>query len=332
MPQAVTVYRWDDPGAPQIGSANLWAGFLNILKKCLVEGYGAKAAAGWTVEYEDGPGNKCVFRNDPVEGSGGYVQFQRQDNFLIWCKSATSMTGIDSFVNDGYMNAIQFTGTQMNNCKWIIQATTAGFYFSAFPAAVSIYDNNNIGFTFFVGDFISSIKNDPSTFIICATGGRSKTTGVTAQGLGQQSMPVCWANLNNAYLTSINATALFMLIPLKGDGSPSSLEYQLYQPINSGNTARREGPYLGPAPMIRLLILLASIAEQIDPNEPNIRGFLPGIICTPVPYYYLSDYPQLQPLNGSEHFGISDYRGTTTINGGVRRWINCEQWEDLNRD
>lgn len=127
MPQAVTVYRWDDPGAPQIGSGNLWPGILNILKKCLVEGYGTKTAAGWTVEYEDVPGNKCVFRNDPIQGSGGYVQFQRQADQIVYLKSALHMTAIDNYVNDGYFSSINMS-TAFNNGKWLLFATPTAFY------------------------------------------------------------------------------------------------------------------------------------------------------------------------------------------------------------
>lgn len=48
---APTVYYYDDPGAPVISSAQ--DGFYQILRACLVDGYGSKPAAGWSVVYDD---------------------------------------------------------------------------------------------------------------------------------------------------------------------------------------------------------------------------------------------------------------------------------------
>ena len=48
MASPVTIYRWDDVGAPQIVDGKP-SEYMNMLKKCLVEGYGSKASLGWTV-------------------------------------------------------------------------------------------------------------------------------------------------------------------------------------------------------------------------------------------------------------------------------------------
>lgn len=48
-----TFYSWDDPGAPAwISNAN-GMGLYEVLKACLVNGYGAKSGAGWSVVYDD---------------------------------------------------------------------------------------------------------------------------------------------------------------------------------------------------------------------------------------------------------------------------------------
>ena len=47
---APTVYRSDDPGAPVWNNQN---GFVDVLKACLVNGYPGRAAAGWSVLYDD---------------------------------------------------------------------------------------------------------------------------------------------------------------------------------------------------------------------------------------------------------------------------------------
>ena len=48
---APTVYSWDDPSAPVFRSGP--NGLYDILKGCLVDGYSGKAAAGWSVVYDD---------------------------------------------------------------------------------------------------------------------------------------------------------------------------------------------------------------------------------------------------------------------------------------
>lgn len=53
---AVTVYRSTDTGAPTfpaLGAQNQPGFFMDLLKACLVDGYGSKPAAGWSVDYED---------------------------------------------------------------------------------------------------------------------------------------------------------------------------------------------------------------------------------------------------------------------------------------
>lgn len=50
---APTVYSWDDPGAPAWPANANGLGFYEVIKACLVDGYGSKAAAGWGVVYDD---------------------------------------------------------------------------------------------------------------------------------------------------------------------------------------------------------------------------------------------------------------------------------------
>ena len=48
---APIVYRWDDPGAPVFTAGP--HGMRDVLLGCLVNGYGDRAAAGWSVVYDD---------------------------------------------------------------------------------------------------------------------------------------------------------------------------------------------------------------------------------------------------------------------------------------
>lgn len=79
MARTPTVYRWDDPGAPDLSALHSSNNerdlmyFHTVLKACLVTGYGAKAAAGWTMPHEEttvaGDGNRFVLTNAAGSGS-----------------------------------------------------------------------------------------------------------------------------------------------------------------------------------------------------------------------------------------------------------------------
>lgn len=64
---APTVYYWDDPGAPAWDSGV--DGLYKVLKGCLVDGYGNKAAAGWATVFDTWSTDKSAqFTN--AAGSG----------------------------------------------------------------------------------------------------------------------------------------------------------------------------------------------------------------------------------------------------------------------
>lgn len=99
---AVQVYYSNDVGAPTLsGTAGALA---TILKACLVDGYGSKPGAGWTVALDDYAANKSyIFRNDPINGTGRY--FVLRDDGNIYVNGAQSspnialIHGCESYIN-----------------------------------------------------------------------------------------------------------------------------------------------------------------------------------------------------------------------------------------
>lgn len=93
------IYRSNDAGAPvlngQLGS------LITVLTKCLVDGYGSKAAAGWTLALSGT--NKAIFQNSPTLGTGTYYRIQ--DNGLTKVSYSTvqgniaSLCGMTSYTN-----------------------------------------------------------------------------------------------------------------------------------------------------------------------------------------------------------------------------------------
>lgn len=344
MPQAVTVYRWDDPGAPQIGSGDLWPGILNILKKCLVEGYGTKTAVGWTVEYEDVPGAKCVFRNDPVEGSGGYVQFQKQNDSVIWLKCATLMLGIDEYVNPSYMysfNLLSTTTTNFNNCFWLLIATKYGFYlyFSQNNGNGAFYGNGATAHAaYYIGDYITAIKNHPGSFIIVAptdssfsSASSSTISQVTHRSLCSRvrTTSSIIAALSSAYLTQSAIITQF-----DGDGVLAENILNLCN-VGESNLSQITGAPKGPISFNEILITLATNAVTENPNKPNVFGRLPGAYGLPGAFYYNDSFPKLIEFDGSEYFLVHNNAASTSnssAHGGGKILINCNYWGELNRD
>jgi hypothetical protein len=73
MTQA-TIYRDSDGSAPQLTGET--GKLTDLLKACLVDGYGSKSAAGWTREYYDDTTKTAVFK----PGAGPAHYWQVQDN------------------------------------------------------------------------------------------------------------------------------------------------------------------------------------------------------------------------------------------------------------
>jgi len=65
--------RYDQVGAPKLW-ANAYGSLVDLLQAVLVDGYGAYPGLGWTKEYESPDTNTIVFRNNPLTGTGAYLQ------------------------------------------------------------------------------------------------------------------------------------------------------------------------------------------------------------------------------------------------------------------
>ena len=75
---APTVYYYDDPGAPVISNGQ--DGFYQILRACLIDGYGSKPAAGWSVVHDDwAASGHASFTNAAGSGVLGLVRATTTD-------------------------------------------------------------------------------------------------------------------------------------------------------------------------------------------------------------------------------------------------------------
>ena len=92
------LYSWDDVGAPSHSGSSVGQ-ILTIIRACLVDGYGTRTPAGWSMPFSDLPNNRAVFLGQ--SGTGDYFR-------------------IDDNVNHEYSNVVGFatmsdidTGTEI---------------------------------------------------------------------------------------------------------------------------------------------------------------------------------------------------------------------------
>lgn len=85
---AVTIYRSTDAGAPALPANvayNSAKFYMDVIKACLVTGYGSKAGAGWTIDYEDTTAGKHRLA---VSNGNGIAEFITWGSYsvamLVW--------------------------------------------------------------------------------------------------------------------------------------------------------------------------------------------------------------------------------------------------------
>jgi hypothetical protein len=208
MARTPTVYRWDDPGAPDLNAIMPTSADKNkllihtILKACLVDGYGTKSAAGWTMPLEEIVSDSCrfVLTNAANTGSllyeggsfsGGATNMSA--NTLWACSSVSNM---DSPVNAWsfgckYSNRGAATGTVFHktgvyfaqNCdNWVVVANENSVVLAIGTSAVDFNLGSaagpgvsTSGFVVFgaMADLLSPIQGD---FYIAGGGSGSYTS------------------------------------------------------------------------------------------------------------------------------------------------------------
>lgn len=310
----VTVYRWDDAGAPQIANG-LPSEIINVLKKCLVEGYGSKAGLGWTKPFEDAATFKVVFRNSTTDGSGGFVQFwapngtDTQSTGLRF-KAAQSMSALDTWVNAQLQ---QQMGNHTSADYWVLIGTSTGFWFMTHNSLTSPYSSSIEKFSIFIGDIDAVAANDPGRFVNIMSG--------SAGDLTSSSWP-------NAFDYGMNPGSTIARI-YDTDGSANSVIYNMDIRYSAG-ASNLSGVPTSDRVFIKLMLYSNTPlgnADRLGVNagrsvvQPFYRGTIPGLLNTPQGGYLGQAWPVVETINGQQHMLMPGY------NFG-RNWINLETWYD----
>jgi len=321
MAQAVSVYRWDDAGAPQItdGKPNE---YLDVIKKCLVEGYGDKQPLGWVILDEALPEESpflAIKNNESVGGSGGAMMFSASNNnarTIVRCQSALDYISKTEQSRLGAYFAITAgsSGTNTAN-KWVIIASSTAFYFIAMPEYT--LNRNYFGtyshIFFFAGDIKSFYGSDPATFITLSGRVNSTLTG--------------WNSSINYTLTDYTVQTCGYVYALDSTQSKENTYLITY----FANHAVAQSSLYNSNPEVRAisptcLVTGGPALNQADTHGnseilPFMRGEVPGLFVSQEYGFKGQLMPFTKLIDGVEHYSVPNANA-----GGTNAWINMEEW------
>lgn len=208
---AVNVYRSDDPGAPVVsGTAGT---FITLLDACLVNGYGSKAAAGWTKPFSGT--NLAAYRQ-----GGGRQMYLAVDHTVAQyptLRGFKTMTDVSNGTNAfpstvllaGGIRPLLSAAASTTARPWIIVATNKAFYFWVAANSTDMSTlNTSVDITFF-GDYVSYVTNDAWNTAIIGKEAANTTATSTRFGCNLVTAPNTMSTghyIVSSYLQDGNAT------------------------------------------------------------------------------------------------------------------------------
>lgn len=315
MALPVTVYRWDDAGAPQVVDGSP-SEYMNVIKKCLVEGYGSKSPLGWTVEQEIADPPVMALKNDTTVGSGGVSFFRADSNNpgdFVFTEGCNDYVDKDNRGRkSSYFSFNNYSSNTNSLKRWFLIGTAKAYYFFVFTE--NLYDKNHTSTLpvtcFFQGDFESLYPNDPATFV--------SISGIL------NSTSFNWATSLIYKFSESSLTELTYIHPL--DGSDEQHTASL---VTLNERSYVAGRVVG-VPDISLLApyylmmgkgRLSTSSDYQNQITPFVRGILPGAFLANSPGYRDDPKPVIKNLDNDNHFLIPSANSHT---GCV--WINLQEW------
>lgn len=329
----VTMYRWDDAGAPQLTTNRKPSEIINILNKCLVDGYGTKAALGWTKEFEDVATQKVVFRNSPTTGSGGFVRFTSVGGSdaaatAILIRAGLSMTNIDTFIKETSLQRV-ISVSAFTSIKWFLIGTSTAFYFIISSSSSTRMAGINLDLErgCFVGDFKSYIPGDQCTFIVLAD-----TYDGSQPGQATSSEYAFHANFYSSTSVSAGIKGNNAMVLHGADGSADSKNYTIgaATTLATDNNPPVAPPKMGLFCVANVVIngtpLNSSLSDSTgvrvrnSVKTPLIRGELPGLKIEVMSRYTSENWPVTEVIDDLNHWLLRTGSYATGL------WINMVEW------
>lgn len=169
---AITIYRSTDFGAPQYAGGISYdayvAHFFNILKACLVNGYGSKAGLGWELvgEVTTAGARDIAFRNGSHTGCFRFKQ-SPATQYLYAIAAYSEMTDLTTGVNGvqyssqvsagfSYGTGVPWFGSYPN-IQWTLIGDNKTFYFcyhsTSHVANLTFNEASSVNGGFMVGEY-----------------------------------------------------------------------------------------------------------------------------------------------------------------------------------
>lgn len=320
MAQPVTVYRWDDVGAPQVVNGN-YSELINIIEKCLVTGYGSKLPLGWIKGLDDPL--TCSYKN---LGTGHSVVFSStsgvNDNKGVRVQSAQNIIDADNLEKAGWKQA--FKVFKDGNTNWVIVGTDKAFYFFSCYSGSYSMPNTYHQTGFFVGDLANAISGDSAKFVaisslIAEDFSLENTTAGSSYGTNIMF-------LNSAGQGEFKGTKIYDV-----DGGtefslyfPYELAFRTAMPIPTKNTIPSNT-------LSNVYLFHKSYSSAFDRDgtpivestiSPAVRGSLPGLNST------LVGHPENMVWPATVNYG-DNYLLLKSVNQAPNRLVlNIEVWDD----
>lgn len=164
----VKVYRWDDAGAPSLDKT---AGcMMAIFEACLVTGYGTKAAAGWSLAFDDAAASVKVLRPEVSPHTDFYMRLSGDTGTDVSAQIYLNMS--DANTGDLKLQCSSpFRYAKSGSTgKWLLIATGRSFWFFCEQSYAGPATKR--GAFFYAGDLASSNKSGRPVYLQ-HTGGRN---------------------------------------------------------------------------------------------------------------------------------------------------------------
>lgn len=128
-----TVYSWQDPSAPQI-TRGTTSEYQNLFQKVLVDGYGSKVGAGWTIPFADASGFiikqggtdaiKACMKIYDFNASGQFCKVEASDDYTDFTTPVDQFDGFNTYdrLSVGYATVATY------NIPWMFFATATSIY------------------------------------------------------------------------------------------------------------------------------------------------------------------------------------------------------------
>lgn len=328
MSLPVTVYRWDDPGAPQLQNRT-YAEWLEILRKCLVDGYGTKQPAGWSVILDDAANNYMIFKTgDNVPGyPGGCMWLSAKNkngsnNEIMQVRTAPviSLSNPDWASVPGVSYLYSWGGSYAT--KWIVIATAVSFYILTSSdykpkMAQGTYEHPAFG----IGSIDSFYVNDVNGFGILTVHTNSDnisaswqfSIGFTGNGslVGRYGQVTGEDTRKTHEINLVCPDSLSLTTSHNGEGSPNPIYSKMTIVIDAYSASNPTDTYKDSEGVLFKDSLL----------QPQVRGQFPGLLVSSSAAYSDAIFPVTKVINGAEHYLVPNPH-----NGACSYWINAESW------